>query len=397
MRVMFQFVCLMLPVALHSCSTVLRPNQAQHHHHARIKRTQRSSTKFEGTSIARLDLFDSSIVLRAFQNTLLEDCSIPIPISYFAHNFQKLPIQSRLKTKTMKFFLPLLASSFVTSLAQASDMFDFDDERFLFGGSGGGKPGGFLRPSGPPPEPTVELDCSDSFVTCTPRKRPGDAEDPEENSGIQVCIQHPMDETKSRTICLPATGGVAMVMSAQDKCGECSAGDRFLFPGGGPGGMRGGPGGPFGGGTPPEPTEELICSADAVVTCTPRPRPWDEEGVEPEENSGIRVCIQHPMEEDKTRTICVPATFDGNTGTAMVMSTDDSCGCCGGTCPEACSDESCTCSGVDRDDEEYEGFTMTMTRRGWFGNDEEISTCVPADKTIEAQLMPGNPTCATGC
>jgi hypothetical protein len=307
----------------------------------------------------------------------------------------------------MKFFLPLLASLTVFSVAQASDIFDFD-ERFFSGAKSGRKPGGVLRTSGPPPEPSVKLDCSGtSFVTCTPRKRPGTAEEPEEGSGIRVCTRHPVDETKRCTSCVPATNGVAMVISENDKCGECS-GDRFLFPGGGAGGMRGGPGemqggpggmhgghgGPFGGGTPPEPTVELVCSTDEVVTCTPHPRPWDEEGLDPEENSGILVCIQHPMMEDKNRTICVPAT-DANT--TMVMSGDDSCGCCGGECPEACKDESCTCSGVNSDGEKYEGYTMTMIRHGWFGNDEEIRTCVPADKTIEAQLAPGNPTCATDC
>lgn len=143
--------------------------------------------------------------------------------------------------------------------------------------------------------------------------------------------------------------------------------------GGGGGGMRGPPRGP-----PPTPDVELDCSTGQTVACTPR-RP----GMAFEEGSGVRVCIQHPEDPDKTMTMCMEATDD----LVMVFSDLDTCGCCGGECPIACdTSTACECSGTGRDGEPFQGYTMTMTRRGWFGNEATISTCVPADVTIDAKL-----------
>lgn len=163
--------------------------------------------------------------------------------------------------------------------------------------------------------------------------------------------------------------------------------DRILrMFGGGGGGMRGGPGGgrpPFG--PPPEPTVELDCTG-AVQTCTPR-RP----GTTAAADSGIRVCLQHPEDSNKTKTMCMEDTDN----LVMVFSEADTCGCCGGECPSPCNGPSCGCTGTNRDGVEYDGYTMDMTRRGWFGNEVSITTCVPAEATVDAQLRGAS--CAEEC
>lgn len=193
----------------------------------------------------------------------------------------------------MKFTFPILASLFLAS-AHASDFYDEEDRVLhLFGGGGGGGEGAGIRggafPPGPPPEPTVSLDCSGLVVPCTPRRPRNDAT---EDSGVRVCVQHPRDENKSMTICL------------------------------------------------------------------------EESDIE---------------------------------GTVMVFSKADQCGCCGGECPTSCADDesSCECTGTGKDNEEYNGYTMTMTRRGWFGNEATVTTCVPADATVDAKLR--GATCVTTC
>mmetsp|Transcript_44833 Transcript_44833/g.43425 ORF Transcript_44833/g.43425 Transcript_44833/m.43425 type:complete len:188 (-) Transcript_44833:131-694(-) len=164
--------------------------------------------------------------------------------------------------------------------------------------------------------------------------------------------------------------------------------DRMLGPFGGRGGMRGGG---LGGGRPPfpppDPEVELTCSSDAIE-CTPR-RP----GGTFDEDSGIRVCLQHPQDETKNMTVCMPATE----GVTMVFSDDDTCGCCGGQCPASCADTdtACACTDTNRDDIEFDGYDMTMTRKGWFGGDVTITTCVPTEATVDAQLRGAE--CVKGC
>lgn len=171
---------------------------------------------------------------------------------------------------------------------------------------------------------------------------------------------------------------VAAVSNASNDFDEY---DRELFPffgrhGGG--GMRGGPGGPSFG-PPPVPDFELDCTG-LIVSCTPR-RP----GATFDEGSGARVCIQHPEDAEKSMTICVPKEDDSDM--LMVFSDKDECGCCGSECPQSCTDaDACSCTGTKRDGAEFTGWTMSVTRTGWFGNEVTMSMCVPAEKSIDAKL-----------
>ena len=136
----------------------------------------------------------------------------------------------------------------------------------------------------------------------------------------------------------------------------------------------------------PEPTVELSCGTN-VDTCSPR----GHRGGTVTVDGGIRVCIQHPKHTNRNTTKCMEPNDEG---VVMVFSQHDECGCCGGSCPEAC--KTCPCNGMSWDGEKFSGFEMLLPRHRhhWWGG-TSTNVCVPVDDTIDKQLWDG--TCVTDC
>lgn len=169
----------------------------------------------------------------------------------------------------------------------------------------------------------------------------------------------------------------------------------YAAPGEGIGGngTAGGHGGPFGspfggpsGAMPPEPDYDItdLCQGDNRITCDLRVPGPEHEVIA---DGGIRIC--RAIEDTTALSICV-----NSTGTIMGFDTD-TCGCCGGICPDPCT--TCPCTEEDTDGEIFfGGYEMELLVLDMSGSGERtITKCVPADFAVDAQLR--GATCVTTC